>query len=70
MEKQKNKRNIVILGIIASFSALAVMYSSVALYFMNHFYFGSTVSCINVEGRTVEEVNQQMPSEIEKYTNF
>lgn len=68
MEEQKNKRNKIILGIIVFFSALSVMYFSVALYFMNHFYFGSTVSCISVEGKTVEEVNEQMPFEIEEYT--
>lgn len=68
MEEQKNKRNKIILGIIVFFSALSVMYFSVSLYFMNRFYFGSTVNCINVEGKTVEEVNEQMPSEIQEYT--
>jgi len=35
---------------------------------MNHFYFGSAINCINVSGKNVEEVNNQMALELEKYT--
>ena len=68
MEKQKNKRNIIIIGIIISFFTLLAIYFGITMYFMNHFYFGSTISCINVSGKTVEEVDEQMPSEVEEYT--
>lgn len=34
---------------------------------MNHFYFGSSINCINVSGKTVEEVNEQMASELQTY---
>jgi vancomycin resistance protein YoaR len=67
MEKQKNKRNIISVGIIISFFTLLVIYFGITMYFMNHFYFGSTISCINVSGKTVEEVDAQMPSEVEEY---
>ena len=39
-----------------------------ALYFMNHFYFGSAINCINVSGENVEVVNEQMASELQTYT--
>ena len=35
---------------------------------MNHFYFGSVINCINVSGKSVEEVNKQMASELQTYT--
>ena len=68
MENQKNKRNKIAIGIIISFFILIVIYLGTTMYFMNHFYFGSTISCINVSGKTVEEVDEQMPSEVEEYT--
>ena len=68
MEKQKNKRNKIVIGIIISFCALLVIYFGITMYFTNHFYFGSTISCVNVSGKTVEEVDEQMPSEVEEYT--
>jgi len=67
MEKQKNKRNKIIIGIIVSFFSLIAIYFGATMYFMNHFYFGSTISCINVSGKTVEEVDEQMPSEVDEY---
>ena len=68
MEKQKSKRNIITKGIIISFCILLAIYFGTTMYFTNHFYFGSTISCINVSGKTVEEVDEQMPSEVEEYT--
>ena len=68
MENQKNKHNKIAIGIIISFFILLVIYLGTTMYFMNHFYFGSTISCINVSGKTVEEVDEQMPSEVEEYT--
>lgn len=68
MEKQKNKYNKVILGIAISFCTLVVIYFGITIYFRNHFYFGATINCINVSGKTVEEVNEQIPSEVKEYT--
>lgn len=68
MEKQKSKRNKITIGIIVSFCALIAIYFGITIYFTNHFYLGSTISCVNVSGKTVEEVNEQMPAEVEEYT--
>jgi len=68
MEKQKNKRNIIAIGIIIFFCALLVIYFGITMYFTNHFYFGSTINCVNVSGKTVEEVDEQMISEVKEYT--
>jgi len=61
------KRNKIVLGIIISICALLIIYFAMAIYFMNHFYFGSAINSISVSGKTVEDVNVQMASEIQKY---
>ncbi|WML32561.1 peptidoglycan binding domain-containing protein [Clostridium sp. OS1-26] len=67
-EKEKNKRSKVIIGIIISICAVLIVYFSMAAYFMNHFYFGSEINCVNVSGKTVEEVKAQMAAELQDYT--
>lgn len=67
MEIKKNIYNKIIKGIIISFSTLLILYLGMTIYFKNHFFFGSTVSCINVSGKTLEEVEKQLPSEVEEY---
>ncbi len=65
--KEKSKRNKIVMGIIISFSALLVIYFGMAIYFMNHFYFGSEINCVNVSGKTVEEVKEQMTYKLQEY---
>jgi vancomycin resistance protein YoaR len=67
MRKRKNKSNKIFIGIIISFCVLLVLYFGITMYFRNHFYFGSTISCVNVSGKTVEEVDEQMIEEVEEY---
>jgi hypothetical protein len=61
------KHNKIVLGIIISISTLIIIYFGMAIYFMNHFYFGSVINSINVSGKSVEHVNELMTSEIQKY---
>lgn len=67
MKKHKNKSSKFYKGIIISFFTLLILYFGLTVYFRNHFFFGSTVSCINVSGKTLEEVEEQMPNEVEEY---
>lgn len=67
MRNRKNKSNKIIIGIIISVCVLITLYFGITIYFTNHFYFGSTISCVNVSGKTVEEVEEQMPAEVEEY---
>ncbi|OOM81504.1 putative peptidoglycan binding domain protein [Clostridium puniceum] len=67
MGNRKNKRNKITMGIIISFCALIILYFGITMYFINHFYFGSTISCINVSGKTVERAEEQMIAEVEEY---
>jgi hypothetical protein len=68
MEKPINKHKKIVISIIISFTSLLIIYLGMSIYFMNHFYFGATINCINVSGKTVENVNKQMTDKIETYT--
>jgi hypothetical protein len=61
------KHNKIVLGIIISICTLLIIYFGMAIYFMNHFYFGSVINSISVSGKSVEYVNELMASEIQKY---
>ena len=47
---------------------IVVIYFSLHMYFKYHFYFGSTINCINVSGKTVEEAEEFVKDSIERYT--
>ena len=66
--RQMKRRKKIVIGIIISICTLLLIYFGIAIYFMNHFYFGSVINCINVSGKSVEEVNKQMASELQTYT--
>ncbi|MGV8983624.1 L,D-transpeptidase family protein [Clostridium sp.] len=62
-----NKRKRIVIGMSISISTLLIIYFGMAIYFMNHFYFGSAINSISVSGKVLEDVNEQMASEIQKY---
>lgn len=62
---KKHKK--IVKGVLISLCTLFVIYIGMALYFMNHFYFGSTINCISVSGKSVDTVNELMASELHKY---
>lgn len=67
MGEPKYKFRKTILLILISFGTLLSMYLAMSIYFMNRFYFGTTINCINVFGKNVEDVNKQMKSELSSY---
>jgi vancomycin resistance protein YoaR len=67
-ENEKNKRNKTVMRIIISLCTLLVIYFGMAMYFTNHFYFGSKINYTSVSGKTVEEAKEQMTSELQTYT--
>ena len=46
--------------IISSFSIIFLLYLSLAIYFSNHFYFGSVINGVNVSGKTVDQVDKEL----------
>ncbi|MEG0773510.1 peptidoglycan binding domain-containing protein [Clostridium sp.] len=67
MKENVKRRKLIKWGII-SLSSLLIIYLSISVYFMSHFYFGSAINSISVAGKTVEEVNEEMAAEVENYT--
>lgn len=68
VEKPINKHKKIVTGIIISLCTLLVIYFGMAFYFMSHFYFGSEINGINVSGKAVDKVNEQMAYELQAYT--
>ena len=66
--RRKNNSGKVVKIIVMSLCPLIAMYLGVSLYFMNHFYFGSTVYEVNVAGKTVEQAEALLSDEISGYT--
>ncbi|MGK0467329.1 peptidoglycan binding domain-containing protein [Clostridium sp.] len=56
-----------VIGIIISLWAILAIYLGMAIYFMNHFYFGYSINAINVSGKNVEVVNTQLASKLHTY---
>ncbi|WP_294405419.1 L,D-transpeptidase family protein [uncultured Clostridium sp.] len=54
--------------VVMSLCPLIAMYLGVSVYFMNHFYFGSTVYDVNVAGKTVAQAESLLSDEISGYT--
>jgi hypothetical protein len=67
-EKLTKSRKKIVIGSIISLFILLGIYFGMAVYFMNHFYFGSEINSISVSGKSVEEVNEQMAAELQTYT--
>ncbi|WP_243156434.1 L,D-transpeptidase/peptidoglycan binding protein [Clostridium sp. C8-1-8] len=55
------------IGSISSVSALLVIYLGMTAYFTNHFYFGTEINSVSVSGKTVSEVEKEMPAKVEAY---
>ncbi|EKQ51618.1 MULTISPECIES: peptidoglycan binding domain-containing protein [unclassified Clostridium] len=67
-QKRVNKRSKIIPGIVISLSALAAMYLGTTVYFANHFHPGTVVNGVNISGKTVEEAESALSSEINSYS--
>lgn len=67
-EEQKNKGQKIVIGIIISLCILLIVYVGMSIYFLNHFYFGSTIDCVSISGKTVKEAEKEMSSRLMNYT--
>lgn len=67
-ERQDNKQNKIVAGVIISIGSLLLAYFGMAVYFINHFYFGSEINGVNVSCETIEEAEGKMASYLKSYT--
>jgi len=67
LKELQYKREIIKLRTVLSITVILIIYFLIAVYFKNHFYFGSTINCINVSGKSVEEAYNCVKEEIDSY---
>ncbi|MDO5516340.1 MAG: peptidoglycan binding domain-containing protein [Clostridium sp.] len=65
---QKNKSNSLKKGILMSLCPLAAIYLGMSAYFINHFYFGTTVNSVNVAGKNIDEANEELAAQVKDYS--
>ena len=66
--KRINNQSKVLPVVMISLCTLIVIYLGMTMYFRNNFYFGSVINGINVAGKTVDEAEKELSSEIDKYS--
>ena len=66
--KRINKSSKVVPGVIISLCTLIIIFLGMTMYFKSNLYFGSKINGINVAGKTVEEVEKELSSEIDTYS--
>lgn len=64
----KSKHKKLAIGTSITLGSLFIIYLGISIYFTNHFSFGTSINCINVGGKTVDEVNKEITSNIKSYT--
>lgn len=55
-------------GVIIFVCVLLCMYLGMSIYFINHFYFGSSINCINVSGKSVKDAEAKILAEANGYS--
>ncbi len=66
LEKSSNNKKIFIGGIVIG-GAILAMYVGTSIFFINRFNPGSTINCISVSGKTVDEAFNEMVNQSEIY---
>lgn len=61
------KKERIKLRTILFMAAILIIYFFIAVYFKSHFYFGSTINCINVSGKSIEEAYNYVKEETNSY---
>lgn len=68
MEKIIKDRKKIWKGGIKFGCVLVFVYLSMSVYFLNHFYFGSSINCINVSGKTIKDAETKILNEVDNYS--
>lgn len=68
MEKIIKDRKKIWKGVIKFGCVLVFVYLSMSVYFLNHFYFGSSINCINVSGKTIKDAETTILNEVDNYS--
>ena len=67
VKTQKKAHKNLVKGTGISFFILLLVYLGMSVYFRNHFYFGTVINNTKVSGKTVDEVDKKIASDIASY---
>jgi len=62
---EKKTKVLIICGAVVA--AIAVIYIGLSVYFMNHFYFGSKISGVNVSGASLDRAKEKVQQGMDNY---
>ncbi len=65
MEMDKKKKILISIG--AAVAALVVIYFGLSIYFMSHFYFGTTINGVGVSGKSIASAEKTMQNAMDNY---
>lgn len=68
MERKRYKPNKIVLGSIVGTVVLLGIYLGISIFFMNKFYFGTVINNVSATGKTVEEVQKEIVSQVSDYS--
>lgn len=61
----KKKKVLVASSVVVG--VLLIIYISISVYFMNHFFFGSTINDVDVSGNSIEEAQKKIDEKLSEY---
>ncbi|MGI6705885.1 MAG: peptidoglycan binding domain-containing protein [Clostridia bacterium] len=67
-KKRKKKWKRIFIAIIIFIFILLAAYLGIAYYFSDHYYYGSTINCFDVSGKTVDEAKAVINFDVQQYT--
>ena len=67
MELEKGNHHKIIIGAVGIGGAIIAIYLGATIFFVNRFYPGSTINCVNVSGKTVEEADDELFNQTKAY---
>ena len=68
MKRHRKKDSKISKKIIFLLSPFIVIYLGITLFFTNHFYYNSSINGFNISGKTIDEANASISSQMENYT--
>ena len=66
-ELNKRDKNMKIAAILLIIKGIVIIGASLTFYFKSHFYWGTSINCLNVSGKSVDDVENEFKSNIVDY---
>ena len=67
MVLENSNHNRIIVGVVIIGVIILAVYLGTSVFFINRFYLGSTINCVSVSGKTVNEAYDEIISNAKNY---